>query len=337
MAGPVNREVRLARRPEGEPSLADFELVETPVPEPDEGEILVRNVCMSVDPYMHMRLTGTDSLSAPFEVGEALRGGAVGRVERSRHPDFAAGDYVSNRLGWRDYFVSSRRGLLKVEVETVAPSAYLGALGMPGLTAYVGMADIGAPREGETVYVSAAAGAVGSVAGQIAKVRGSRVVGSAGSAEKLAVLRDELGFDAAFNYRDADLAEALAEACPDGIDVYFDNVGGRQLEAAIDRMNAHGRIAACGNISERGPAGPHGPSNLRRLVSHRLTMRGFVVADHADRLPDFMREMGGWLASGAVRNYETVFDGLEHAPEALLRLFRGETIGKTIVRLTDGA
>ena len=330
------REVRLRRRPAGageEPSADDFEVVDAPVPELADGEVLVRNEWMSVDPYMRMQLTAVDSLSAPFALGEALRGGAVGRVEASRDPSFAAGDWVSHRLGWRDYSVAPARRLLAIDARAVAPSAFLGALGMPGLTAYAGMVGIGAPQEGETVYVSAAAGAVGSVAGQIARARGSRVVGSAGSAEKVAVLRDELGFDEAFNYRELDLDEALQAACPDGIDVYFDNVGGRHLEAAIERMNLHGRIAACGNIADRGPDGAYGPRNLRRLVSQRLTIQGFVVADHADRLEAFTREMAAWLASGAVLNHETVIEGLEHAPEALLRVFRGETIGKTVVSL----
>lgn len=329
-----SREIRLASRPVGWPEESDFELVEVPIAEPGEGEILVRNLYMSVDPYMRGRMRDVESYTPPFQVGETLTGGSIGRVEVSRHPDFAAGDHVVGMQGWRERYVSDGTGQRKIDPDLAPLPAYLGTLGMPGMTAYVGLLDIGKPQAGETVFVSAAAGAVGSVAGQIGKIKGCRVVGSAGSAEKVAYLTEELGFDAAFNYRDTDPDSGLAEHCPDGIDVYFENVGGPTLEAALAHMRPFGRIPVCGMIAlynEEVP--PAGPRNLIQIIPKRLTLRGFIVSDHMDRMADFTRDVGGWLTEGRVRSRETVVDGIDNAPAAFIGLLRGDNIGKMVVRL----
>ena len=333
----TTREVRLAARPQGWPKASDFELAEVPLAEPGPGEVLVRNVWMSVDPYMRGRMNDAKSYVAPFRVGEALEGGAIGRVVASRHPGFAEGDAVSSMLGWREHFVSDGSGLAKVDARRAPLSAYLGALGMPGMTAWVGMLDIGKPREGETVFVSGAAGAVGSAAGQIAKLKGARVVGSAGSPDKVAHLTDDLGFDAAFDYKAVDLDEALAGAAPAGVDVYFDNVGGEHLRAALARVNPFARIPLCGMISVyNDETPPPGPNNLATMVRNRVTMQGFIVSDHFARMPEFHEEMGAWVAEGKVKYRETVLEGIEKAPEAFLGLLGGENVGKMLVRLHGG-
>ena len=329
-----SREIRLRARAEATPRPEDFELVEVEVPDPGDGEVLVRNEFMSVDPYMRGRMREGPSYAAPWAVGEVMQGGAVGRVIESRDEAFAAGDLVSSNLGWREIALAPPAALTRLAPDVERVSDYLGALGMPGQTAYVGLLDLGEPQPGETVFVSAAAGAVGSVAGQIAKVRGCRVVGSAGSDEKVAWLVDDLGFDHALNYRTTDLEAALAEHAPDGIDVYFDNVGYDHLQAALNHMNERGRIVACGAIAGYNAAEPlPGPNNLSLVVRQRLTMRGFVVSDHADRRDAFLADMRRWLAEGAVRSRETVVDGLARAPEAFLGLFEGANIGKMVVRL----
>lgn len=332
-----SREVRLKRRPVGLPAESDFEIVEAAATAPADGEILVRNVCMSVDPYMRGRMIDRKSYVPPFELGAVLQGGAVGVVLESRNGRFAVGDHVSSMNGWRELFVSDGAGLQKVDGSVAPPSAYLGVLGMPGLTAYVGLLDIGQPEAGQTVFVSGAAGAVGSAVCQIAKAKGCRVVGTAGSQEKLAWLTAECGVDVTLNYRTVEnLKTELLAACPDGIDVYFDNVGGEHLEAALWGMNEHGRIVACGSIStynETEP--PPGPRNLFNIVTKRLRWQGFIVTDHADRAPAFAKEMGAWIAGGKVRWRETVYDGIERAPEAFLGLFSGSNLGKMVVRMTD--
>jgi NADPH-dependent curcumin reductase CurA len=316
------------------PKESDFELAERELPEPADGEVLVRNTYMSVDPYMRGRMNDVKSYAPPYAIGEPMYGGAVGRVEQSRYPGLAPGDYVSNQQGWREAFVAEGRGLTKVDPAAAPISAYLGVIGGTGLTAYVGLLDIGRPKPGETVFVSGAAGAVGSVAGQIGKIAGCRVVGSAGSAEKVAFLKGELGFDAAFNYKDVDLEKALDEACPNGIDVYFDNVGGEHLQAALNHMNPFGRIPACGMISQYNNTEPQpGPNNLRLIVSNRLTIRGFIISDHLDRMPAFAADAGRWLREGKLRYRETVVDGIENAPRALIGLLQGENTGKMLVRL----
>jgi NADPH-dependent curcumin reductase CurA len=330
------REIRLAARPFGLPKESDFELAESSVPEPEDGQILVRNLLMSVDPYMRGRMNDVKSYTPPFKLGAPLEGGAVGRVERSRNPDFKAGDHVSNNLGWREAFVSDGRGLSRIDPSVAPLTAYLSALGGTGLTAYVGLLDIGKPKPGETVFVSAAAGAVGSLVGQIAKIKGCRVVGSAGSRAKVDFLRNELRFDAAINYHEENLEEALARHCPDGIDVYFDNVGGDHLQAALGLMNPFGRIPACGMISQYNNTTPApGPNNLTNIVRSRLTLQGFIISDHLDRRPAFIAEMGAWLREGKVKSRETIVEGLENAPHALIGLLQGENTGKMLVKLAD--
>ncbi len=330
----TNREVRLASRPDGWPTQANFEFVESDVPAPGDGEVLVRNVFMSVDPYMRGRMNDVKSYTPPFALHETLQGGAVGRVEASNNPAFAIGDYVSNGLGWREWFISDGRGIGRVDTTVAPPEAYLSVLGGTGFTAYVGLLDLGQPKPGETIFVSAAAGAVGSIVGQIGKIVGCRVVGSAGSDEKVTWLRDDLGFDAAFNYRVEGPEDALARMCPEGIDVYFENVGGDHLQAALNHMNAFGRIAACGMISQYNNASPQpGPNNLTAIVRQRLTIRGFIVSDHADRRPDFVRDMSMWLREGQVTDRVTIVEGIENAPQAFLGLLRGENLGKMLVKL----
>ena len=330
----TNREVRLASRPDGWPTAANFEFVESDVPAPGEGEVLIRNVFMSVDPYMRGRMNDVKSYTPPFVLHETLQGGAVGRVEASNNPAFTVGDHVSNGLGWREWFVSDGRGIGKLDTDGAPPEAYLSVLGGTGFTAYVGLLDLGQPKAGETIFVSAAAGAVGSVVGQIGKIVGCRVVGSAGSDEKVAWLRDELGFDAAFNYKVEGPEDALARLCPEGIDIYFENVGGDHLQAALNHMNPFGRIAACGMISQYNNAEPQpGPNNLQAIVRQRLTIRGFIVSDHADRRPDFVRDMSMWLREGQVTDRVTVVEGIENAPRAFLGLLNGENMGKMLVKL----
>jgi NADPH-dependent curcumin reductase CurA len=328
----TSREIRLAARPQGEPQPSDFQLAEREVGEPADGELIVRNAFMSVDPYMRGRMNAGRSYAAPYEIGEPLYGGAVGEVVASRRDGFAPGDTVVHQFGWREY--STVRGAQKVDTSLAPASAYLGVLGMPGLTAYVGLLDIAGLRDGDVVFVSGAAGAVGSLAGQIAKLRGHHVIGSAGSAEKVAPVREDLGLDAAFDYHDG-VAEQLREAAPDGIDVYFDNVGGDHLEAAIASLHDHGRVAMCGAISVyNATSPPPGPRNIFQVVGKRLTLRGFIVSDHVDRQAAFAEEVGGYLRDGRILFRETIVDGgVAAAPQAFIDLLRGANTGKMIVRL----
>jgi NADPH-dependent curcumin reductase CurA len=325
----TSREVRLVARPRGLPRESDFELATTELPDPGEGQVLIRNAYVSVDPYMRGRMNETPSYVPSFVLGEAMTGGAVGRVEASRDPAWPVGSWVSHMLGWREWALSGGSRLLPVDPELAPVSTALGVLGMPGFTAYYGLLELGRPQPGETVFVSAAAGAVGSAAGQIAKLRGCRVIGCAGSAEKVACLR-ELGFDDAFDYRETNLREALA----DGIDVYFDNVGGPTLEAALGAMRLRGRVVACGAISHYNDERPEpGPRNLFLIVTKRLRMEGYIISDHYERYPEFLAEMSGWVRDGAVRYRETVVDGIEQAPSAFIGLLAGDNIGKMLVRV----
>ena len=334
----TTREIRLASRPEGMPAESNFELVESPIPAPAEGEVLVRNSYLSVDPYMRGRMRDTKSYVPPFAVGEVLQGGAVGQVIASNGGPFEEGSWVLSMLGWREHYVSDGEGLIPVDPQTAPVSAALGVLGMPGLTAYVGLSEIARAHPGETVFVSAAAGAVGSVAGQLARIGGCRVVGSAGSAEKVALLTEDLGFHAAFNYKERPVAEALREHCPGGIDVYFDNVGGDHLDAALSRMNTFGRIALCGSISDYNQEEPSpGPRNFARLVPRRLTLRGFIVLDHYGLYPQFAQEVGAHIKSGELSYRETVLDGIESMPAAFLGLLGGANVGKMLVRVGPDA
>jgi NADPH-dependent curcumin reductase CurA len=331
----TSREIRLAARPHGRPSPDCFELAEVPVPEPGEGEALVRNSYLSVDPYMRGRMRDVKSYMPPFAVGEAMQGGALGQVVASNNPELPEGRWVQSMEGWREHFVTDGNGLLPVADPEVAPiTASLGVLGMPGFTAWVGLTQFGQPKEGETVFVSAAAGAVGSMVGQLAKLRGCRAVGSAGSPEKVALLTSELGYDAAFDYKTEQPREALRELCPDGVDIYFDNVGGEQLEAALDRMNVFGRIPLCGAISgynEEQP--PPGPRNFLALLPKRLMVRGFIVTDHYALYPEFLAEVTPHVAAGEIRFLETVVEGIENMPGAFLGLLDGQNTGKMLVRV----
>jgi NADPH-dependent curcumin reductase CurA len=332
MGADTNREIRLAVRPVGFPKDSDFELAETPIPEPGEGEVLVRNVYMSVDPYMRGRMNDTKSYIPSFQIGEPLQGGAVGEVIESRSEALATGDWVNSMLGWREYYVADGSSLMKIDPNLAPVSKALGVLGLTGMTAYVGLLDLGQPKEGDTVFVSAASGAVGSIVGQIAKLKRCRVVGSAGTAEKVAHAR-EVGFDGAFNYREEAVADALARLCPEGIDVYFENVGGDHLEAALPRMRRFGRVVLCGLISQYNDTEQRPGPSLVPALANRLTIRGLIVSDHFDRLPDFRRDMSGWLAEGKISDEETVVEGIENAPAAFMGLLRGENRGKMLVKV----
>ncbi|ROP38694.1 NADP-dependent oxidoreductase [Saccharothrix texasensis] len=328
------REVHLASRPEGFPTPENFDLVEVPLPEIAEGRLLVRNLVMSVDPYMRGRMGLGKSYVAPYGIGEALTGGAVGEVVASEAPGFEVGDTVLHGLGWREYSAVDAAEATKVDPRTAPVGAYLGVLGMPGMTAYAGLLDVASFKEGDVVFVSGAAGAVGQVAGQVARLRGAaRVIGSAGSDAKVKYLVDELGFDAAFNYKDGPVGELLHRAAPDGIDVYFDNVGGEHLEAAIDSATTFGRIALCGSIANYNTSTPTGPRNLGLAVGKRLTLRGFLVKDHEHLREQFVREVGGWIASDELRYQETVTEGIDRAPAAFIGMLRGENVGKALVTL----
>jgi NADPH-dependent curcumin reductase CurA len=331
--GAVSLEVRLVGRPRGVPDEELFEVVETVVPDPAEGQLVVRNAYFSVDPYMRPRMNDMRSYVAPFTLGEPMTGGAVGRVAASRHPKFAEGDWVLHQLGWREWALSDGSAMRRIEPNGAPISTALGVLGMPGFTAYYGLFELGAPREGETVFVSGAAGAVGSAAGQMAKVAGCRVLGSAGSAEKLAWL-GELGFDAAFNYREQPVREALRELAPDGIDVYFDNVGGDHLEAAIGALRTYGRVVACGSVARYNDVEPSpGPRNMFMVVTKRLRIQGYIISDHYDRFREFHERARDWVRDGRLRYRETIVEGIENAPRAFLGLFRGDNIGKMLVKV----
>jgi NADPH-dependent curcumin reductase CurA len=332
-----SREIRLAARPKGTPTAADFELVETELREPEEGEVVVRNLYMSVDPYMRMRMNDVKSYTPPFAVGKALTGNAIGQVVASRAPALKEGDVVGSMMGWREQFVAKAQWLEKLAPGRVPLTAHLGILGLTGFTGWYGLKEIGRPQPGETVFVSAASGAVGSAVGQLAKIWGCRVVGSAGSAAKVAKLR-ELGFDAAFDYHQTPPAKALPELAPEGVDIYFDNVGGHHLEAALQNMNDFGRLVQCGMIAGYNELEvPPGPSSLPLVVNRRLLIKGFIILDHWERREEFLAEMTPLVEAGRIQAPETVIDGLERAPQALLMLFSGENMGKMLVRLAPDA
>ncbi len=329
-----SREVVLARRPVGLPQAEDFAVREVDLPDPGAGEVLVRNVCMSVDPYMRGRMVDRESYTSPFAIGEALTGGAIGRVVASEDANLPAGSHVESHYGWREAFVAGSRGLRPLGELKAPASAYLGVLGMPGMTAYAGLLDVGALKEGETVFVSGAAGAVGSAVGQIAKIKGCTAIGSAGGAEKVRHLTEDLGFDHAFDYRDGHLERQIRAGAPDGIDVYFDNVGGEHLQAALNCMRPNGRIPLCGAIAQYNATAPvPGPNNLAIAIGMGLTLKGFIVSNFNHLREDFIRDMTDWVTSGRLKYRETVFDGLEKAPEAFIGLFTGANTGKMVVNL----
>lgn len=339
MSSQVYREWRLARRPVGMPVAEDFQLSQSTVTEPGEGEVRVRNTWLSVDPYMRGRMTDRESYVPPFAVGEVMQGGAVGIVEASRHPGFGPGDKVTSMFGWREGFTARPEAamMMKLPALGIADQAFLGVAGMPGLTAYAGLLRLGQPQPGDTVFVSGAAGAVGSLVVQIAKAKGCNVVASAGGAGKCSWLR-EIGADEVIDYKAVDgvggLIRALRAAAPKGIDIYFDNVGGDHLVAALECARVRARLVICGMISAYNATVPiPGPANIVNVIPKRLRIEGFIVTDHFDLQGDFVRDMAGWMAGGQIRWQETIKDGIEATASAFLGLFAGENIGKMLVRL----
>jgi len=333
--GQRNRQVRLAARPSGLPKRSDWSFTEEAVPQPADGELVVRVSHISLDPAMRGWMNEGKSYIRPVAIGEVMRAGGVGRVVASKHPGFREGDDVVGSFGVQQYAASDGKGVRKVDTRAVPLPRYLGALGMPGLTAYFGLLDIGKPQPGETVVVSAAAGAVGSVVGQIAKIKGCRVVGIAGGADKCRYLVDELRLDAAIDYKSEDVKEALKRHCPDGIHVYFDNVGGEILEAALARLALRARIVICGAISQyNNTAPPKGPANYLSLLVNRASMTGMVVFDYAARYEEGVREMAQWIGDGRLRAREDIVEGgIDAFPETLLKLFKGENFGKLVLAL----
>ena len=331
----VSTQIQLAARPVGWPTSGDFRTVRVELPELAAGQVRVANDFVSVDPYMRGRMNDVKSYSPPYALHETMSGGAVGRVVASASPAVAIGDVVVHQYGWRDLVQADAAGFRVVpELPGVPLSAYLGVLGMTALTAYVGLLDIAALKQGDTVFVSGAAGAVGSMVGQIARLKGAaRVIGSAGSAEKVALLTGKYGFDAAFNYKDGSVGRQLRAAAPDGIDVYFDNVGGDHLEAALAAFNDGGRAALCGAISlYNSTEAPSGPRHMSNIITRGLTFKGFTVGNYLQHFPAFSAEMAAWLASGEIVFDETVVDGINNTVEAFLGLLRGENTGKMVVR-----
>jgi NADPH-dependent curcumin reductase CurA len=328
------RQILLASRPAATPTAANFRIEEVELPEPGAGEALVRNVFMSVDPYMRGRMREGRSYAQPWEVGQPADGRAVGVVVKSSAPGLAPGDRVASMLGWREHFVTKADALNKLDA-SVPLSAYLGVLGVPGFTGWYGLKEIGKPKAGETLVVSGAAGATGSLVVQAGKILGCRVVGTAGTEAKCAWLTRELGADAAINYRTAgDLYEALRRACPNGIDIYFENVGGAMLDAVLRQINPQARIPLCGMISQYNLEVPEpGPRYLFSMIGNRALMQGFIISDHMRRYPEFLAEVGGWLKAGRLKYEETMVDGLDRAVGAFLGLFQGDNTGKMVVRL----
>ncbi|MBS0366771.1 MAG: NADP-dependent oxidoreductase [Proteobacteria bacterium] len=339
MSATFNRRVLLARRPRGEPVEADFRLEQGAVPQPAAGQVLLRTRYLSLDPYMRGRMNDTPSYVPPIEVGAPMSGQTVSVIEASGHPAWRTGELVLANSGWQDYSLSDGGDLRRLPPDMARPSWALGVLGMPGLTAYVGLLDIGQPRRGETVVVAAATGAVGSLVGQIARLQGCRVVGIAGGANKCRYAREELGFDACVDHRSPELAARLKEACPQGIDVYFENVGGAVLRAVMPLLNVGARVPVCGLIAwynaERAPEGPDYSSQLLLTVLRsRVKLQGFIIFDHYERSAAFSKDMGAWLAAGGIRYREDVVQGLEQAPRALIGLLRGENFGKLVVEVS---
>ncbi|HEY7654762.1 MAG TPA: NADP-dependent oxidoreductase [Methylomirabilota bacterium] len=331
----VNRQIVLRRRPIGMPKPGDFDLVESPLPSPKDGEVLCRTIYLSLDPYMRGRISGAKSYAASVEPGQVIVGGTVGEVLESRHPALARGDVVLGYDGWQSHAVSKGGGLRKLDPKQAPVSTALGVLGMPGMTAYVGLLDIGQPKPGETVVVSAASGAVGSAVGQIAKIKGCRAVGVAGSPDKCDYVVRELGFDACVNYKKGDLLASLKQACPSGIDVYFENVGGDVLRAVMQLLSQNARIPLCGLISEYNATEPTPGPNLRPLLFNRALIRGFIVSDHMARMGDFIKDCAGWLRDGRLKYREDIVVGLEKAPEAFIGLLQGKNFGKLLVRVGE--
>jgi NADPH-dependent curcumin reductase CurA len=331
----MNRQVLLQRRPNGMPVPDDFAIVDSPLPEPAEGQVLLRGIYLSLDPYMRGRISGQRSYAKPTEIGDVIEGRVVGRVVTSRHADFREGDYAFGGYGWQTHSAIDGGGLTKLDPAAAPISTALGILGMPGLTAYAGLQTIGQPKPGETVVVAAASGAVGAVAGQLAKRDGCRVVGIAGGADKCGYVTGELGFDACLDHRGGDLGAALDAACPKGIDVYFENVGGAVQRAVYPRLNDFGRMIMCGMIAEYNDAEPRPGPSLVAAVRKRLRIQGFIVSDHAALRPEYLALAAPLVRSGALKYREDIVDGIDNAPAAFIGLLQGRNFGKLIVKLGD--
>jgi NADPH-dependent curcumin reductase CurA len=331
----VNRQITLAARPVGFPKESDFRLRESPVPRPASGEVLVRSLYLSVDPYMRVRMNGQPGYAGPVEVGEVMVGGVVGQVVESNDPRLGPGDFVEGMLGWQEYAVAPAKALRRIDPASAPIATALYVLGMPGLTAYFGLLDICRPQPGETVVVSAAGGAVGSLVGQIAKVKRCRAVGIAGSNEKIHFITRDLGFDAGFNYKETpDYLARLKDLCPNGIDIYFDNVGGTITDAVMRLIDTRARIAVCGQISEYNATEPQvGPRWMRQLVVKQAKVEGFLVQQFADRYEEGLRQLGTWLREKRIKYHEDIVEGLENAPKAFIGMLQGRNIGKRLVKL----
>ena len=330
----INTQILLAARPEGLPKASDFRTRECPVRPPEEGDVVVRLIYLSLDPAMRGWMSDRKSYVAPIGIGEVMRGLGAGEVVESRHPEISPGDRVAGLLGWQRFATVKGETLEKLQA-AVPLTLAMGPLGMTGLTAYFGLLDIGRPREGETVLVSAGAGAVGSLVGQIARIKGCRAVGIAGTDPKCRWLEDELGFESAFNYKEGELQDAIERTCPEGVDVYFDNVGGEILDTALRCINHGARIVICGAISQYNATEPvPGPSNYLSLLVNRARMEGFLIFDYRDRFPAAQVELGRWIQEGKIHARSDIVDGLENAPRALLRLFDGSNTGKLLVRVS---
>ncbi len=337
MSNMMSKEIQLAARPDGEPKESDFKVAEVAVAAPGAGEFLVQNLWMSVDPYMRGRMMDRESYVPPFQIGETLQGGCIGKVIESNNENFAVGDYVNSMNGWRELYVTDGQMVNKIDPAMGPIEANLGTLGMPGMTAYAGLFKVAGLKDGETVFVSAASGAVGAVVCQLAKAHGCYVVGSAGSDDKCKWLEDVAGIDKAINYKTCgDLDAAVRDAFPKGIDVYFDNVGGGHLQAAINYMNPHGRAALCGMIEQYNDTTPRpGPNNLIQIVGKSLKLEGFIVSNHLDIIPDFYAEMAKLISGGKMNTEQTVEEGIANAPKAFLNLFSGANFGKMLVKISD--
>jgi NADPH-dependent curcumin reductase CurA len=333
VAGVENKRVVLASRPKGWVTEDNFRLESAPVPQPKDGEVLVKNLWLSLDPYMRGRMNDAKSYAAKQELGEVMIGGTVGEVVESKNPKFAAGDKVLGMFGWQQYGLSDGKGLNKIDATRVPMQAFLGVLGMPGVTAWVGLLELCQPKAGETVVVSAASGAVGSVVGQIAKIKGCRAVGIAGGKAKCDYVVKELGFDACVDYKAGKLKDDLKAAAPNGIDCHFENVGGEILDAALARMNAFSRIAVCGLISQYNVTEPYGVKNFGSILTNRIKVQGFIVSDRMELWAKALPELIGWVAGGKIKYRESVAQGLENAPKAFIGLLKGENFGKQLVRI----
>ncbi|MFC5473881.1 NADP-dependent oxidoreductase [Paraherbaspirillum soli] len=337
----TNRRIVLASRPHGAPTANNFRLEQSPLPTPAAGQVLLRTTHLSLDPYMRGRMSDAPSYAAPVAVGEVMVGGTVARVEASQHADYKTGDLVLAYSGWQDYALSNGDGLTKLDANMGQPSYALGLLGMPGFTAYMGLLDIGQPKAGETVVVAAASGAVGSVVGQIAKLKGCRVIGIAGGADKCRYVVEELGFDACIDHRSADFPQQLAAACAKGIDVYFENVGGAVFDAVLPLLNTGARVPVCGLIAHYNASSlPPGPDRLSllmgTLLKKRIRMQGFIIFDdYGHRYPEFFKDMSAWIAAGKMKYREDIVDGLENAPQAFIGLLEGKNFGKLVVRVGE--